>query len=97
MKIRFIQSELDNLNGLVDDKMRESAFVIQEGCKDLCPVKTGNLRDDIKNDYDTVSRVATIYNTLDYAAYVNFGTRKQKANPYLEKGLHYTDINNIWS
>lgn len=65
--------------------MEKVGSIIEQNCKDLCPSKTGKLRADIKTDAS--DKDVYIGNTLEYALYVNLGTRKQQANPYLENGM----------
>ena len=50
--------------------------------KDLCPVDTGNLRNSITHDSDGTA--AYIGTNVDYGKYVELGTRRQAAQPYLK-------------
>lgn len=50
--------------------------------KMLCPVDTGNLSDRITHDKDNDS--AYVGTNVDYAPYVEFGTVKMRAQPYLK-------------
>ena len=49
--------------------------------KDLCPVDTGRLRNSITHATDDDS--VYIGTNVEYAAYVELGTSKQKPRPYL--------------
>lgn len=49
--------------------------------KRLCPVDTGNLRNSITHTTD--EDTAYIGTNVEYAAYVELGTLKTKAQPYL--------------
>lgn len=49
-----------------------------------CPVDTGNLRNSITHAVDAPSKSAIIGTNVEYAAYVEKGTSRQKAQPYLE-------------
>ena len=53
--------------------------------KKNCPVDTGRLRNSIthQNDKDTVY----IGTNVEYAVYVEMGTRNMKAQPYLGKAI----------
>lgn len=59
---------------------------VKDAAKLLCPVDTGNLRDNMDsrmiND-DTVR----VFNPTSYAIYPEFGTRFQSAQPYLRPAL----------
>lgn len=49
--------------------------------KELCPVDTGRLRNSISHARDDKS--AYIGTNVEYAAYVELGTSRMKARPYL--------------
>ena len=49
--------------------------------KELCPVDTGRLRNSISHARDDIS--AYIGTNVEYAPYVELGTSRQKAQPYL--------------
>jgi hypothetical protein len=51
------------------------------------PVDTGRLRADIQHAMDPVRPEGWFGNTVHYSVYVNLGTRKMRANPYLLRGL----------
>ena len=55
--------------------------------KMLCPVDTGNLRNSITHTYDSFERKAYIGTNVEYAAYVEYGTSKTKAQPYLKPAV----------
>lgn len=52
--------------------------------KDLCPVNTGRLKNSISYSVKESEGSVYIGTNVEYAAYVEFGTKKQKANPYLK-------------
>lgn len=49
------------------------------------PVQTGNLRSE--NGYEIEGITLYFYNTADYAPYVELGTHKQSANPFMRRGI----------
>lgn len=53
--------------------------------KKLCPVDTGNLRNSI--DYDVLDDTVQIGTNVEYASYVELGTSKQTAQPYLKPAI----------
>ncbi len=66
----------------VGQQIAESALNIQMGAKKRCPVRTGALRNSITVDfYGKMS--AQIGPHMPYAPYVEYGTRKMAAQPYL--------------
>lgn len=55
--------------------------------KYLCPVRTGNLRNSITHQTDADEKAAVIGTNVEYAPYVELGTVKQKAQPYLRPAI----------
>ena len=51
-------------------------------------VRTGDLRKSITHDYDPASKTAYIGTAIDYAPYVEFGTSKMPARPFLENAAN---------
>lgn len=52
-----------------------------------CPVDTGNLRDSIKYRVDESEAAVIIGTNVEYAPYVEFGTAKMQAQPYLRPAV----------
>lgn len=71
------------------DKLKAAADFIVQRAQEMCPVDTGALRDsitagEVADDGDTLSLDVTAGDdTVDYAAYVELGTYKMGAQPYL--------------
>lgn len=62
----------------------EMCGLVGEGYAKLkCPVYTGRLRNSISHAYDEGSKKAYIGTNTSYGPYVELGTRKQKAQPFL--------------
>ena len=57
--------------------------------KKACPVDTGRLRSSISHASDVGAGEVYIGTNVEYAAYVEFGTRRQKAQPYLRAALQH--------
>lgn len=55
--------------------------------KDLCPVDTGNLRNSITHKVDSAEKAAYIGTNVEYAPYVELGTVKMAAQPYLKPAV----------
>lgn len=65
--------------------------------KRKCPVDTGRLRNSITHGGDTQGLTAYIGTNVEYAPYVEYGTRKTKAQPFLKPAANnhqgeYRDI-----
>ena len=74
--------------------VRESADRVVETAKSTVPVVTGHLQGSIGNKVS--GKNAEIFATAEYAAYVEYGTYKMAAQPYLAPALmsewpHFVD------
>lgn len=66
-------------------KALETIGLVAEGyAKRLCPVDTGRLRNSITHTVDIKGEAAYIGTNVEYAPYVELGTSRQKAQPYLK-------------
>jgi HK97 gp10 family phage protein len=54
----------------------------------LVPVDTGALRESLDREVDGAALVARIGSNLNYAGYVEYGTEKMDAEPYLRPALY---------
>lgn len=62
--------------------VRKTARDIEAGAKSIVPVDTGNLKNSIQvTEQDDLN--ATIGTHVEYAAYVEYGTHRMAAQPYL--------------
>ena len=77
--IRAIPGAEDAVLDLVSEEIVEHA-------KRIVPVDTGYLRSTIGREKEGSSRYV-VEATADYASYVEFGTRKMAAQPYLRPAL----------
>jgi HK97 gp10 family phage protein len=76
------QSKKDEVSQIV----KETAFKIQAGAKQFSPVDTGNLKRNIKVEIsadEMSAKVGTKSEDVEYAHYVEFGTSKAPAQPFL--------------
>lgn len=65
-------------------KALEEIGLTAEGyAKRLCPVDTGRLRNSITHIARYGAKEVYIGTNVEYAAYVEMGTKRQKAQPYL--------------
>lgn len=62
----------------------EAIGIQAEGyAKDLCPVDTGRLRNSITHVVDNGEKAVYIGTNVEYGPYVELGTSRQKAQPFL--------------
>jgi len=66
------------------DLMSEDVLQVS---KDEAPVDTGNLQASIRMEKDYSEKIASVGSDLDYALFVEYGTRYQEAQPYLRPAL----------
>ena len=64
--------------------LEEVGLVAEGYAKRACPVDTGRLRNSITHIVDEDGKCAVIGTNVEYASYVELGTRHQKPQPYLK-------------
>ena len=80
------------------DRALEEIGMAAEGCaKRACPVDTGNLRNSISHAVESGEDAVYIGTNVEYAPYVELGTRRMAAQPFLrpaatEHGSTYRSI-----
>ena len=86
-----VKSNLDLIEQASDeaiDRALEAIGMQAEGyAKMKCPVDTGRLRNSITHTVDVTGRKAIIATNVEYAAYVEYGTSRTKAQPYLQPAV----------
>lgn len=73
------------LEGGIDKALKEMGLVGERHAKKYCPVDTGRLRNSITHDKS--ERAAYIGTNVEYGPYVELGTSKMKAQPYLKPAV----------
>ena len=70
------------------DRALEAIGMQAEGyAKMKCPVDTGRLRNSITHTVDVTGRKAIIGSNVTYGKYVEYGTSRTKAQPYLQPAV----------
>ena len=91
--VRFDEAALadlfDSPDGPVGKELKRRAIKVRNHAVRACPVDTGRLRSSITEEMGRDSRglVARIGTNVEYAAYVELGTRRMRAQPYLRPAL----------
>ncbi len=87
----LVEVRADNREAIVDAIDRalvaalEEVGLVAEGyAKRVCPVDTGRLRNSITHIVDADGKYAVIGTNVEYAPYVELGTRHQRPQPYLK-------------
>jgi HK97 gp10 family phage protein len=80
---------LESENGEVAKDLLTRALKVERAAKRLCPVDTGRLRASITHEMAEDSRglVAVVGSDVEYAAYVELGTRYMRAQSFLRPAL----------
>ena len=68
--------------------VRRIAEELEATAKAECPVRTGKLRDSITTEYDAGGLSASVVATAPHAKYVEYGTRKRRANRFLRRSVN---------
>lgn len=83
-------SWLSKLGPMTDDMLGRLCEDIATDARRMAPVLTGDLRNsiDVLGVSNGVGRVGAGDASVDYAAYVELGTRKMAAQPYLKPAAY---------
>jgi HK97 gp10 family phage protein len=73
---------MQNLNKIYDKYLNKVGKKIKLDAQHRCPIRTGTLRDSI--NYEVNDKELTISANTNYAIFVELGTRKQQAQPFLK-------------
>lgn len=86
MSVKWYGKEvLSNMELATKAGLTAAAMVVQGQAVLLCPVDTGRLRQSI--NYRVSNTEAAIGTNVEYAPYVEFGTKRMKAQPFLRPAL----------
>jgi len=92
-RFRFDQAALDQLfdsaQGPVGKELLRRTVRVESGAKRLCPVDTGRLRSSITHalERDMRGLVGIIGTDVEYAPFVELGTSRMDAKPFLRPAL----------
>ena len=78
-----LRENADTLTRRASQVVRKAALDTMADAKMVAPVDTGNLRNSITTDARPGDLRAVVEATTDYAAYVEFGTRRMRPQPYM--------------
>lgn len=77
----FTQEISEGIKAAIHRALVRIGLECESYAKDLCPVKTGRLRNSITNYVE--GNAAYVGTNVEYAQFVEEGTSKQKAQPFL--------------
>ena len=75
---------LKGLSDAVERSLTRIGLAAEGYAKKECPVDTGNLRNSITNEVQSSEKSVYIGTNVEYAAYVELGTTRTRAKPYLK-------------
>lgn len=75
---------LKGLSDAAERALTRIGFEAEGYAKKECPVDTGNLRNSITHEVVQSEKAVYIGTNVEYAAYVELGTVRTKAKPYLK-------------
>ena len=83
--------EVDKVLKQIDDallkSLETSCKLIESEAKIYAPVRTGKLKNSISHSIEKETKTGTVYSDVKYAPYVEAGTSKQKAQPFLQRAV----------
>ena len=79
------EQALKALESQIEVALTAIGLAAETHAKEYCPVDTGRLRNSISNTHDEDS--AYIGTNVEYAAYVELGTSRRGAKPYLKPAV----------
>lgn len=87
----------DGIDSAVGAALEEIGLLAENYAARKCPVDTGNLRGSITHEVDTGDNAVYIGTNVEYAPYVELGTSRQEAQPFLrpaasEHGAQYRQV-----
>jgi len=87
--MRKLQILSEKCDGKVEDIIRNTTIKVEGEAKKDCPVLTGRLRSSITHKLINKRKEHTgqVGTNVIYAPFVEFGTQKRKAKPYLFPAL----------
>lgn len=87
--MRDLQAHLSKLEIDTEDDLVRVGLRVQSVARSLCPVDTGRLRSSIvmRKGRDGLGFYVEVGTNVSYAAFVEFGTSRQAAQPFLTPAI----------
>lgn len=88
---------IDGIESAIGVALEKIGLLAENYAEKKCPVDTGNLRGSITHEVDAGDNAVYIGTDVEYAPYVELGTSRQKAQPFLgpaasEHGARYRQV-----
>lgn len=88
INLESLKSKLEKLANpeeVINKALEQGCQLVENSAKDNCPVDTGQLRASITHEVSNLQGV--VGTNVEYAPFVEFGTSKQRPQPYLYPAL----------
>jgi len=85
----FGKSRKKEITDKVMGKLETYAQAVTAEAKRLCPVDTGQLRNSIGYTIRRGEMIVSIHADQSYARFVEFGTRRMRARPFIRPAIAY--------
>jgi HK97 gp10 family phage protein len=82
----------EQLHNKLGDSLDDAAMEIDLKAAENCPVDTGALQESLRHETDRMELKADIGSDLEYCRYVEEGTRKMAAQPFLKPALYEVNV-----
>lgn len=79
---------LSEVDRLISERLITAALMVERSAKKMVPVVTGTLRRSITHEPKKPKRKVVVGSNVEYAPFVEMGTSKMSARPYLRPALH---------
>lgn len=89
----------DKMDEEIKDKLLESILTVEAKAREVCVRQTGTLARSITHEIDFQNGIAQAGTNIEYAPFVELGTKNMAARPFLRVGLLYfkSQFNKIWN
>lgn len=77
---------IKEMNAKLVAALGRAGLIVEAGAKEVCPVRTGNLRASITTEVNEEERYAMVGTNVEYAPYVELGVG-QDPQPFLSRSL----------
>lgn len=99
--LKIVENNIEKVLTEMEAKKYRTLTILGMKCekyaKGLCPVDTGNLRNSITHKVILNDELVYVGTNVEYAPYVELGTKKTKPKPYLRPAVenHMSEYKSI--
>lgn len=82
------ENNVEQIQSAMDKAIAKALVMIgqqaEDNAKEICPTRTGRLKNSITNAIDTEANAVFIGTNVEYGPYVELGTSSRNPHPYLK-------------